>query len=240
MRKFVDLQVRLPRSLEEAELLAYHLKKLGFKVVALTVFRPQEVEAFQNLKKVFVRQGIDVLSRLNLKPRGSVELLEALRTYRKSFEIISVVCLGKQAARQAAKDHRVDTLMFPFRAVRLLDEAQAELARFSGVALEFSLSMFLGLGEVLSAYLAEARRNVKKALRRGIPLVFSSGASDVYELRAPRDLAATAETLLGLSESSGIFTVSQAPMAIVERNRGKLNRSFVEPGVRLLEEGSHG
>jgi ribonuclease P/MRP protein subunit RPP1 len=240
LRRFVDLQVGLPKSLEEAELLARHLKRLGFKAAALTVFTPQEVEVFQDLREVFIRQGIDILSRLNLKPKSSAELLEALRTHRKSFEIISVVCTGKQAARQAAKDHRVDTLMFPSRAIRLLDEAEAELARFSGVALEFSLSMLLELGGFLPPYLAEARRNVKKALRRGIPLVFSSGASDVYGLRAPRDLAAAAETLLELPESSGISTVSRSPMAIVERNRGKLNRSFVEPGVRLLEGGGHG
>ena len=234
MRRFIDLQVRWPESLEEAELLASHLRKLGFKAVALTASKLEEAESRQTLKKVFEGRGVEALSRLNLKPEGSRQLLEALRACRRSFEIVSVVCLSKQVARQAAKDHRVDTLLFPGRAVRLLDEAEVELARSSGVAFEFSLSMLLNLEGRLPGYLAEAGRNVKRALRKGIRLVFSSGASNIYGLRAPRDLAATVETLLELPSGFGLLTVSKFPMEIVERNKAKLSRAFIEPGVRLV------
>ena len=240
MRRFIDLQVRFPETLEKAELLARHLRKLGFKAAALTVSTPRKPEGLQAVREVFAKYGVDAPLRLNLKPKSSAELLEALRAHRRSFEVVSVVCLGKQAARQAAKDHRVDTLMFPSKAVRLLDEAEVELARVSGVAVEFSLSMLLKLGEALPAYLAEARRNVKKALKKGVPLVFSSGASDVYGLRAPRDLAAVAETMLDLPDPVKVSTVSHVPMAILERNRGKLSSSFVELGVRLLGDESRG
>ena len=234
MRRFVDLQVRWPGSLEEAGLLASHLRKLGFKTVALTVSRLEEAEGRQTVRGVFEEKGVEALSRLNLKPETSRQLLEALRAYRRSFEIVSVVCLSKQVARQAAKDHRVDTLLFPGRAVRLLDEAEVELARSSGVAFEFSLSMLLKLEGKLPGYLAEAGRNVRRALKKGVPLVFSSGASDVYGLRAPRDLAATVEIMLGLPPGFGLLTVSRFPLEIVERNKVKLSRTFIEPGVRLV------
>ncbi|MHC1586382.1 MAG: RNase P subunit p30 family protein [Candidatus Hecatellaceae archaeon] len=235
VRRFIDLQVRLPKALGEAEELARHLRKLGFKAVALTVLSPREAEDFSEVEKVFERFGLDAALRLNLTPQNPRRLLEELRRLRGRFEIIGVWCEEKQVARQAAKDHRVDCLLFPPRQLKLFDEAEAELASHSEAALELPLSVLLGLPlERWPAYLAEASRAVKTALDYEIPVVCSSGALNLYELRAPRDLAALAETLYGLPKGQGLKAVSTHPSAILQRNRSKLSSNFVEVGVRVV------
>jgi len=55
-------------------------------------------------------------------------------------------------------------------------------------------------------------------------------------LRKPRELAALG-FLFGLDEVSGLDAVSRSPVALVERNRGKLDGGFVAPGVRVVREG---
>lgn len=224
--------------MEKAESLALHLRRLGFKAAVLTVEKPENVS--HPLREAFTKHGVKTFLRLNLKPKGVEELLEALRRYRRSFEVVSVVCKGKEVARQAAKDHRVDSLIFPYPFIRLLDEAEVQLARVSGAAVEFSLSMLLGLGENLAAYLALARRGVKRALKKRIPIVLSSGASNLYGLRAPRDLAAAAEILLQIPGGEALSAVSKTPHSILERNKMKLSGGFIEPGVRLLKAEGHG
>ena len=55
-------------------------------------------------------------------------------------------------------------------------------------------------------------------------------------LRKPRELAAVG-SLFGLNEVSALDAVSANPVAIVRRNREKLSRGFVAPGIRVVKEG---
>ena len=58
-------------------------------------------------------RGLDLASRVDLRPRSQNELVGLLRRLRRRFEIICVLCESKEVARQAAKDRRVDLLNFP-------------------------------------------------------------------------------------------------------------------------------
>jgi ribonuclease P/MRP protein subunit RPP1 len=234
LRKFIDFQVKYPSSTLEAESLALNLRKLGFKLVALTLTNPEKLK---DLKEIFSRFRVETVNRLNLKPENPRELLNQLTSYRRKFEVISVICENRQVARQAAKDHRVDTLIFPAGKIKLFDRAEVELASITGVALEFTLSQILSLkNKVFTRFLAEARVSAKLAVKKGIPIVFSSGAEDVYGLRAPRDLAALTQVLLGISQEKAMAAVSIIPEKIVEKNREKLSSSFIEAGVKLIGE----
>ena len=235
MGGFVDLQVAFPESLEKAESLAFHLRKLGFKAVALTVQNGGKPENLEEVKEVFSRHRVEAALRVNLSPETSGRLLKDLRRLRGLFEIIGVICCNKQVARQAAKDHRVDLLLFPPGKLRLFDRAEVELASGSEAALELPLSSLLDVsGRQRLTYFWEAARASRLALERNIPVVLTSGAKDLYGLRAPRDLAAVGEAVYGLPSQAALASVSKVPWRILERNREKLSQDFVEVGVRLV------
>ena len=242
MRRFVDLQVKYPSTTFKAEELASNLRRLGFKIVGLTFTSPpQKAENLKDVKEIFNRFKVETAFRLNLKPGNPRELLSQLTANRRRFEVVSVICENRQVARQAAKDHRVDTLVFPIGKLRLFDRAEVELASSTGAALEFTLSHILSLKDrSLARFLADARAAVNLALKKGIPIVLSSGAEDVYGLRAPRDLAALAQALLGVSQEQSMSAVSTVPESIVRRSREKLSSSFIEVGVRLVGEAKDG
>jgi len=181
---------------------------------------------------------MQISRRIDLTPSTPIHLLSDLRRFREMFEIIAVLCRSKSVARQAAKDHRVDILQFPLRPGRNpFDAAEAELASGSNAALEFDAAQLVEAQlRTLPRNLTQIRQAVGTAKRFNVPIVVSSGATSVYDLRSPRDLAALMQ-LLGLSEEQALSTLSETPMTIIQRNRGKLNKSYVEAGVKLVEKG---
>jgi RNase P/RNase MRP subunit p30 len=87
--------------------------------------------------------------------------------------------------------------------------------------------------------LSSLRREVAIACEFKVPVIVSSGVSEEKYMRTPRDMASLA-FLFGLNESSAIDAVSANPSAIVLRNREKLDRKFVAPGIRVIKEGKTG
>jgi RNase P/RNase MRP subunit p30 len=84
--------------------------------------------------------------------------------------------------------------------------------------------------------LSSLRLEIAIAREFHVPIVVSSGVSAEMQLRRPRELAALA-FLFGLDEISALEAVSQNPVAIIKRNREKLNHGFVAPGIRIVKEG---
>jgi RNase P/RNase MRP subunit p30 len=182
--------------------------------------------------------GMDVISRVELSPRSPGELLSSLRRVRDRFEVIAVDCSSKPVARQAAKDHRVDILMFPGdlseRKIVGLDEQEATLAAEMGCSFEISALELIRAGSARMAKLiARLKKETAAARRHDIPIIVSSGAAATLELREPRALSAILD-LLDVEEEAALDMVSINPLNVVERNREKLKPGHTEPGVRRL------
>ncbi len=211
----------------------------GYCLVAVP-FPPETREDETRKLQAMCREAeVDFVSRIDLRPRTQNELMRQLRRLRRKFEVICVFCENKEIARQAAKDRRVDLLNFPsldFRR-RFFDRAEAELASNSLAALEVDVKPLLVLeGPSRIRLLSNLRRETAIAREFRVPIVVSSGAQGEIQLRKPREMAALT-FLFGLDEASALETVSQNPAAIVERNREKLSRRFVAPGIRVVKEG---
>jgi RNase P/RNase MRP subunit p30 len=192
-----------------------------------------------NLKKICAVAKIDFATRADVAPKTRGQLMHLLRKHRRRFEVVCVVCENKEVARQAAKDRRVDLLSFPSLDYRdrFFDWAEAELASGGLAALEVDVKPLLlleGLARV--RLLSTLRREVSVAREFGVPVVVSSGVGTELLLRKPRDVAALV-SLLGLDEASALDAVSAAPCGVVLRNREKLSRGFVAPGIRVVREG---
>jgi RNase P/RNase MRP subunit p30 len=237
MTRFCDLRLCVP--LEDPERTRCMIQKsseLGYGRIGVPFPAGVEQGVVEQVRRICEDFGLDLVTRLDLSPRSPGELLDGLRRFRRGFEVVSVVCGSKPVARQAAKDRRVDLLVFSGldRRRRFFDWAEAELASRSSAALEISLAQVLvadGFQRV--GLLSILRREVMLAKSCGVSVVFSSGASDVLLLRRPRDFAALA-FVFGVDASFAVRALSASPMSIVEGNRKKQSGDYVAPGVRVV------
>ena len=239
-RSFCDLHLRVnPKDSKAVDEVFKKAAKLGYSTLSIPFTQKFNVDELNKLKSQAKDAGVDFVSRADYHPESENDLTHFLRKFRRSFEVICIACDNKEVARQAAKDRRVDLLNFPsmdFRK-RFFDHAEAELASGCLAALEVDIKPLMVLeGPPRVRLLMSLRREVAIAKEFHVPIVLSSGISELQFMRKPRDLASVA-FLFGLDEASAIEGVSSLPWSIVERNREKLSSRFVAPGISIVREG---
>jgi len=237
MTKFVDLHLCAPlRDAEQLRKMVTKSFELGYRLVGIPLPSNVELDEVERLRKICSEAGLDLVSRVDLTPKSTHELLTSLRRLRRKFEVVSVFCTSKPIARQAARDRRVDLLSFPVAKPRnrFFDSAEAELVSKSSSSLEIDMASLLSLeGFLRTRLVSSLRREVAIAKSFHVPVVISSGTTNDYLLRSPHDYSALA-MLFHMDSSLALSALSKAPLCIVERNRLKLNPDFVAPGLRVV------
>jgi len=237
MTKFVDLHLCAPfRDDEKLKKTVAKSFQLGFRLVGIPLPPNVEPDKVERLRKICGEAGLDLVSRVDLIPENTKELLANLRRLRRKFEVVAVLCTSKPIARQAAKDRRVDVLSFPIAKPRnrFFDRAEAELAAESFSSLEIDMAQLLSLeGFLRVRFISSLRREVAIAKSFRVPVVISSGATSDYLLRTPHGYSALA-ALFDMDSSLALGALSETPLCIVERNRLKLSPDFVAPGLRVV------
>ncbi len=240
-KKFVDLHLRInPKDQQLSERYVKKASIFGYHYVSIPFISEPKLDEILKLKSICNESEVDFVSRADLRPRSENELMSALRRIRRKFEVICVICDNKEVSRQAAKDRRVDLLNFPSLDYhkRFFDKQEAELASNSLAALEVDIKPLItmeGPGRV--RLLTSLRREVSLAQEFHIPLIISSGVSEERLMRMPRDMASLG-FLFGLDEKIALDAVSFNSETIIARNREKLGKSFIAPGISLVEEGN--
>ncbi len=195
------------------------------------------VAGSQTLEGLEAPKGLDIVSRVDLKPKTAGALKASLRRVRTLYVVVAVECRSKAVARQAARDHRVDVVYFPPGSGLWFDDAEARLAAQTGCAYEINLTELLALIAGRDAHgLRRMAEGVWNAWRRDVPVILSTGASNRLEMREPRGLASLM-TLLDIEPEDAVEMVSTNPQGIIERNRGRLSGEYVAPGVRIVKQG---
>ena len=240
MKGFIDLHLR-PNLEERAEIrrIIERSAELGYKAIGVSLPQEKLQEGVREIRKICSDVGIDFISRIDLEPRDSAELLRSLRFLRRRVEVIAVKCLSKSVARQAAKDRRVDILSFSPIDLRrrFFDSAEAELASRTQVSLEFDMAPLLYLhGNQRINLLWKMRIETIIAKKFDVPIVLSSGVSEAWLLRKPEDYASLGY-LFGLDFENAKKAISENPKRIVERNRMKLSPNYVAPGIYVVRRG---
>ncbi len=238
-RIYSDLHLHLDFSdYDQVSRVVNKAARLGYDLIAAPL--PQNAEMLvQKLGRLCKEAKLGFVSRLDLRPRTPKELLSLLRKFRRSYEVIAVICESKNIARQAAKDRRVDLLNFTQleQHRRFFDASEAELASNSLSALEIDILPVIRLeGTTRIKLLSKLRKEISIALESSVPIVISSGVSDEILMRNPHELVALA-SLFDLDEDHAVDAVSKNPMSIVRRNKEKLTSRFVAPGIRIVRSG---
>jgi len=235
MRTYADLHLCPPLDdAANARSMADVLNQLGTAVVGLVV-PPDQLTPTPAAMNSLRDAGLDVAKRLNLKPRSREELLGSLRRFRAKYEIVAVDCATQSVSRVAVRDRRVDIVHFPKQGPS--SSFRRNLASTCRAALEFNMSE-LTQGARYEAGLGRQRRELEVAAEKSTPVVGSTNASNPFELRAPRDVAAILQ-MLGLSPQSALASVSEIPLAIVRQNRLKAKHPQLEEGVRIVRRSTH-
>jgi len=241
MKGFVDLHLLLSSSMNRGEIkdLIARVAELGYSSVGIPL--PIEVAGkdIEDIERICDDNDVDLVKRVDLRPRNSRELLRLLRIARRRREVVAVRCASKSIARQAAKDRRVDLICFsssdPSR--RFFDSAVGELASKSSAGLEVDMAPLIAMdGFRRIRLISSLRRKVALAKKFEVPLVLSSGAFDRYLLRSPQDYASLAY-LFNLANHTAVGAMCDTPQGMVERNRRKLGPDYVAPGVYVVKRG---
>jgi len=236
MRRFIDLHLRQPDdSVDELERMLRLAVDIGYSGVALS-----SNNAPRMIRGLCREMDLEIISRIDLRPRSTRELMAHLKWARRRFEIVAVDCHSKEVARQAAKDHRVDLLDFSSsvstRSKVWFDRQEAVLASGANCAYEINLSDLILKGPAVTARLLSiVRREVENAKKHKVPIIISSGAHSCSLMREPRGLASLVD-LVDIGEEESLEMISSIPWSMVEVNREKLTSGFVEPGVRVVGE----
>ncbi len=241
MRKsFVDLHLRPPiDQINRVKGLIDKAAELGYSAVGLTLPIGAKKEDVEKLRKICENLGLDFVTRVDLTPKTSKNLLNILNKIRRKFEIIAVHCNTKGVAIQAAKDRRVDLLSFSSSSLRrnFFSASEARLASEKNSAIEVDMSPLLYLeGTPRIRLMNILRKNVSIAKKFDVPIVLSSGSDSPHLLRKPEDYAFLAY-LVGLDLYAAKQALSSSPRDIIERNRKKLSSNYVHPGVYVIERG---
>jgi RNase P/RNase MRP subunit p30 len=230
MKAYADLH--LAPSLDDvanARSMATLLAELHTALIGL-VLPPQRLTPTPPIVEAFKSAGIDVAKRLNLKPRSREELLRNLRRFRSRYEIVAVDCGIVPVSRVAVRDRRVDIVYFPKHEHGTV--FRGNLARNCRAALEFDISELTSrLG--FEGRLHRVKREIEIAAELSATVIGCTGASNSFELRSLRDIAAVLH-LFGLPLTSAMRSVSEVPFDMVTRNRLRMGKTQLEDGVKLL------
>lgn len=171
------------------------------------------------------------MARIDLRPKSKYDLLRSLRDVRTPFDIVAVECSNTQVSSVAFRDRRVDLVFFPVG--RLQSRLSWLIPKKLKRPVELNIADLLRNESSAESDLVRAINLIADAQRKHMPLVASSGATDPFSLRAPRDMAAVL-SVLGLEPSSAVDAVSDRPHSIIQRNLERREPDFISDGIKMV------
>ncbi len=235
MRRFADLQLYTTEAggLCTPCEYAQALSPLGFKLVSFVMLNRLDRRLARWYRREVEDHGLEYVVRVDLEVRSLSEAKRLLRRYRRGADIIVARPRSLSAARFAARDGRVDMVCFDELSPRF-DAVQARMMGERGKAVELAFRDLLASSDRVAA-IRSVGRTLALALECGVAVVLSSGARSVYEVRAPRDMAAAISALFGVGRDVALKMVSDNPLSVVRRS--KELREDVLPGLRVVGRG---
>mgnify|MGYP006281886465 CR=1 FL=1 len=235
-KKFYDLDIQSDLSSGESsvEEIIEFAEKLGFKGIAISDYAVKTKDV-RNLKEKIseVDTELEVYPGVKIKAGDVKNMKDKIRMFRNKVHVVIVSGGSVEINRAACKDPRVDILAHPEknRKDSGIDHVIANLASENNVALQINVKQLLEVeGKTRSHVLSHQRRNFELADKYGASLICSSGASSIYEMKGPRELAAFPH-IHGMGISEALETVAKVPRNIIQNAEKRNSPDFVGPGV---------
>ena len=223
MRAFVDINIKPPvEDKYMQEKMANLAHQVGLSTVCLRFKQNTPSNEIKSSARIFSSVGLDVAIGLDIFANSRKQLLKQLSTSRRLFEILAVNCKDVKTVMVAAHDRRVD--LISLESIKSIRTKQSIIKSCStNIELEL-MRILMPSGRTNLEQINYFSREIELANHYKVNIVVSSGAKGVLSLRAPRDIAALANTL-GLSKERSLDSVSKLPIQIIKDNRNKLSKN---------------
>jgi len=233
---FVDLSIK-PRDKSLIREMCRNAITLGFSALGLTLdpsATPEEMGAVKSMVADFEPQ-LEVFTRAEIAPRKRRSLLNMLSQVRNRFEVVSVRCVSNEVALVAARDRRVDSVLFPCDGNLRMSAGVASICRN---LLEVELQpLIMDQGERRRRCFLLLSQDLRMALAAGLPVAVSSGARDLLQQRSPLALSSILAAL-GVGGSEAAKAMGSLVISRLQANRRKLSHHYLEDGVAVAKRPS--
>ncbi|MBB6067484.1 ribonuclease P protein component 3 [Methanococcus maripaludis] len=177
-----------------------------------------------------------VYSGVKISTKNQNEMEKAVKKYRNKVDILLVEGGDVKINRRVLEMNDVDILSTPElnRMDNGLDHILARLGSTNRVAIELNFGNLLksknyDRSKILWAF----QRNLKLAKKYDTPVVISSGANDIYGIKAPGDLRGFLNTVADPLYSKKIIETTSK---IIDYRLYLKNKNVLMPGLEIVEE----
>lgn len=219
--------------------------RLGWNYLNL-VYSPKNFEEAIDYKDDLIQETVDFVKDPNpnkkleigfgigLSPKNQNELYKLSKKYRDKSKFIAVLGGDLGINRAACENRQIDILSRPYRNNRScgINQVLAKEAVRNDVAIE------LCFNDILSSYLSyrakimgHFREIIKLHNKFDFPLIITSGASSILDIRSPRDILAVFK-YLGISEDQFINCIQNYQEKIIDFNNEREN--MIVLGVKKI------
>lgn len=227
--------------------MALHAQKLGYNGTALVLnFKDYKdksaiIKDVQNIRNHFQHDSpFQIKVGLEIQARNPTDLKKQVRKFRDKVDVILVHGGDLKINRAATEEPRIDILCHPYRNRydSGINHVLAVKAAENKVSIEINLKYFL-LTRPNQRYrvLNQFRQIVKLQCKYKFPVIITSDADSVYDLRHPHDIIALA-SCFGMTNDEAIRSLSSVPLDIIDKN--EIRRQIILPGVRLVNDEGQG
>jgi ribonuclease P/MRP protein subunit RPP1 len=181
---------------------------------------------------------VDVHPGVKVRADDRKELNDKIAAFRDHVDVVVVHGGEVEINRAACEDPRVDVLAHPEfkRKDSGIDHVIAKEAAKNRVSIDISFkSVLKTYGRVRSQIMNHMQRNIRLAQKYNAPLILTSGARRVEEMRRPRDLVGFG-TCLGIELSDAFDLVEKHPADILQRAEAIREGDQEQPGVEVEDD----
>lgn len=223
-RIFADAWL-MPISVDEAVGMVRLVGELGFSAIAVE----GNDELFRTASEIASQLGLEIFRRKTINVNHRDRLYEELSKHRWRYDLISIRSNEREVLMAALRDNRVDTVIMSHPSAPLIDR---QMVSVMNNLVEVALVDIIKHG--YDSFYRVMR--LSPFLRKGrIQVVVTSGATDSFGLRTPRQLASIM-LAIGVGPDKAMDTVSGRIIEILRDNRAKLEGTLEPSGVWRIEE----
>ena len=213
------------------------LKEMGwYGSIAVQNHHEYDKKRFETVKRYGDDYGLKVYSGIKIVSKSSNEVIKLVKKYRNKVDIILVEGGIIKINRTALEMHDVDILSTPELERRDcgIDHVLARLGSSHRVAIELNFKNLVNKKYYDRARcLWVFRRNLLFAKKYNTPVVISSNAKSIYDIKSPKDLRSFLNTL---TDADALYSknILETPYKIAEYRKYLKNSGVIRYGVEIV------
>jgi RNase P/RNase MRP subunit p30 len=222
-----DLDVRLTQRQSDSNIKQFLnlVRELEYAGFALESSRP--------LGQKFHDKALDIIQRVTIAPRSATRLRSHVKNQRNQADLLVIHGRTKPVWLSAAEIPEVDMIMLQdLDDFTIIDSQISRALANNDKPVEICLQKLLSnKGPARSRLMRVMKNAIDHLLRAKCNLILTSGTTDYWGLRAPRDLAALGY-LASIPETEAKNAILQRPLELIKKLQTSMKSGSSKPHRR--------